>query len=308
MQYDPRTIPNLFLVGAPKCGTTSLYEYLRQHPQVFFPHRDDHTYSLVKEPQHFCPDLDIGERYAIRDQSDYLALYRDTSASRWRGDASTYYLYSMASPRLIHRFNPQARILIILRPPLEMMRSYHSELLRWGGLEDITDFHEAIAASTARNKGERLPHNRGVAKCLDYFAISRFGPQVERYLDVFGRSAVKIMLLEDLAASPVETWQELLMFLEIDTSFRPEFRIFNETPVSSKVERLLHTVHAVPGVKQMSNAIFPHPLRRRLMSKLRRRHRDRIAPDQRDTALRERCKPDIEHLSALIDRDLSHWM
>ncbi|MEO6968563.1 MAG: sulfotransferase [Rhodanobacteraceae bacterium] len=308
MQGDTPTGPNLFLVGAPKCGTTSLYEYLRQHPQVFFPHRDGQDYSLAKEPQHFCPDLDIGPRYSIRDRADYLALYRDTGASRWRGDASTYYLYSKAAPGLIRQFNPQARILVMLRPPLEMMHSYHSELLRWGGLEDIADFHEAIAASGARSNGERLPHNRGVAKCLDYFAISRFAPQVEHYIDVFGRSAVKVILLEDLSTNPEETYRSILEFLDVDPTFMPEFRVYNEAPGSSKLEHLLHTVHAAPVIRQMSNAVFPYPLRRRLVSRLRRRYRGRVAQDPRDAALQERCKPDIERLSILIGRDLSHWM
>lgn len=308
MQGDTPTGPNLFLVGAPKCGTTSLYEYLRQHPQVFFPHRDGQDYSLAKEPQHFCPDLDIGPRYSIRDRADYLALYRDTGASRWRGDASTYYLYSKAAPGLIRQFNPQARILVMLRPPLEMMHSYHSELLRWGGLEDIADFHEAVAASGARSNGERLPHNREVAKCLDYSAIGRFAPQVERYIDVFGRGAVKVILLEDLSVKPEETYRSILEFLDVDPAFVPEFRVYNEAPGSSKLERLLHGVYAAPGIRHVSDAIFPHPVRRRFVQALRRRHRDRITPDPRDERLRVLHRSDVERLATLIGRDLSHWM
>ena len=299
--------PNLFLVGAPKCGTTSLYEYLRQHPRIFFP-ADEHGYGRAKEPQHFCPDLELGNAYAIHDHLEYMALYRNAAGASWRGDASTYYLYSKAAPELIHRFNPQARILIMLRPPVEMMRSYHKELLRWGPLEDIADFHEAVAASAARSEGRRLPHNRGVAKCLDYFEISRFSPQVGRYLDVFGRSAVKVVLLEDLSLKPGETFRGILEFLDVDPTFAPEFRVYNEAPASSRLERLVQAIHATPGIKQASDALFSRATRRRIMQAIHRQDRNRIAPDPRDAALRERCKPDVERLSVLIGRELSHWM
>ncbi|MBS0430975.1 MAG: sulfotransferase domain-containing protein [Proteobacteria bacterium] len=301
------TGPNLFLVGAPKCGTTSLYEYLRRHPQIFFPVGDDSTYSLVKEPQHFCADLEIGPRCAIHDRSDYLNLYRDAGESRWLGDASTYYLFSPTASAAIRQFNPDARILIMLRPPFEMMRSYHSELLRWG-LEDIIDFHEAVSAWTDRSEGRRLPKDLTVAKCLDYIAIGRFAPQIERYLDTFGRDAVKIVLLEDLSAHPVQTWRGILEFLDTDASFQPEFRVYNEAPVDGTLEHLLHVVHGLPGVRQLSNAIFPYATRRRLVAALRRQQRGRSEPDPRDLELRKCCEPDITRLAQLIGRDLSHWM
>ncbi|MGA9342175.1 MAG: sulfotransferase, partial [Rhodanobacteraceae bacterium] len=124
------TRPNLFLVGAPKCGTTSLYEYLRQHPQIFFPF-DERDYSRTKEPNHFCPDLEILDRYAIRDRRDYLALYKGSEGMFLRGDASTNYLVSEHAPAAIKDFCPEARILVMLRPPVEMMHSYHRELLRY---------------------------------------------------------------------------------------------------------------------------------------------------------------------------------
>lgn len=181
-------VPNLFLVGAPKCGTTSLHEYLRRHPQIFFPFSDD-NYGRVKEPNHFCPELEILEKNAIKGRKDYHDLYRGSERARWRGNASTNYLFSETAPERIKRFCPDARILIMLRPPVDMMRSYHSELLRHHH-EDIVDYHEALSASEDRRNGLRIPKHTVVPKCLDYFAMSRFAEQIERYYHILSRTLV----------------------------------------------------------------------------------------------------------------------
>ncbi len=122
----------------------------------------------------------------------------------WRGDASTNHLFSELAAENIKLFCPSARILVMLRPPVDWMRSYHSELLRHQH-EDIADFYEAVNASEDRRNGLRLPPHTSVPKCLDYLEMSRFAPQVERYYRVFGRGAVKVVLLEDMVAAPEET-------------------------------------------------------------------------------------------------------
>jgi hypothetical protein len=297
--------PNLFIVGAPKCGTTSLYEYLRHHPQVFFPY-DDEDYSRVKEPNYFCPELEILEKDAISDREEYLALYRASEAAVWRGDASTNHLFSETAAARIKQFCPEARILVMLRPPVEWMHSYHSELLRHQH-EDIADFHEAIAACAERRAGRRIPARTSVPRCLDYLAMSRFAPQLERYYDAFGRAAVKVVLLEDIAAAPAETFRDILAFLGVDTSYSPEFHVFNETPRSGRLERMVTAMYKQAGVKHVVQQFVPYPARRRFLSLLRRQERKHAPPDPRDAALHSWCAPDVERLSALIDRDLSHW-
>jgi hypothetical protein len=298
--------PNLFLVGAPKCGTTSMYEYLRRHPQIFFP-KDDSGYGRAKEPQHFCPDLGLSARYAIHDRGEYLSLYEGAGNVKWRGDASTYYLYSRAAPELIREFCPHARILIMLRPPLEMIHSYHSELLRWGQ-EDIADFHEALAAIEERKQGNRLPRDAGVARCLDYIDVCRLAPQVERYFRTFGRDAVKVVLLEDMVASPAETYREVLRFLDVDPSFQPDFRVYNEAPRNGPSETMLRAIYNLPGVRPVMRALFPYPVRRRVLSYARRSAKGVAQVDSREEELRALYRPGIERLAELIGRDLSHWM
>lgn len=297
--------PNLFLVGAPKCGTTSLYEYLRQHPQIFFPF-DEEDYSRVKEPNHFCPELEIKDKDAIKSREEYLNLYRGSGHFRWRGDASTNYLFSESAAERIKRFCPQARILIALRPPVAMMRSYHNELLRHGH-EDIEDFHEALRASEDRRNGMRIPPFTSVPKCLDYYSISRFAPQVERYYRVFGKDAVKVILLEDLTRNPAETYREILAFLGIDSSFQPELRVYNETPRNGSIERLITLLYRKSGIKYLIRPFVSYEGRRKFLSMIRRYDHGRVKPGPAETELLERSAGDVDRLGELIGRDLGHW-
>lgn len=306
--------PNLFLVGAPKCGTTSLYEYLRVHPEIYFPYdpqlQPDPThvgYWRCKEPAYFCTDLDLPPELSIKDEQKYLTLYAAAGNERWRGDASAFYLYSEVAAEHIKAFCPDARILITLRPPIEQMHSWHNDFLH-GPREDVTDFHEAVRLSKTRRKGIDLPP-KGVAGWMDYFGVAQYPAQIERYLHLFGHDHVHLLLLEDLATRPAETYRAILEFLEVGTDFAPEFHIHNGRPPDSALESTLYRIHAIPGIRQLTNAIFPYSMRRHVVDWARSHHGPGTARvDPRDAALRERCRPDIERLSALIGRDLSHWL
>lgn len=306
MQDNQAIRPNLFLVGAPKCGTTSLYEYLRQHPQIFFPAAADANSNWrVKEPAFFCPDL-LPRDIVIRDERQYLANYAGSERYRWRGDATTYYLYSKDAPARIREYSPDARILVILRPPLEQMRSNHSHLLR-AGREDIADFHSAVAATGDRRNGRRMPA-RGVQAWLDYTGVCSFASQVERYQQAFGTDRVKVVLLEDLRARPAETYRDVLAFLEVDTGFLPDFRVHNEAPPRGVLERFVTAVYRQPAVKQAASMLFPYKMRRRFISQVRRLDTSPARSDPRDLELRAAMRPNVERLAAVIGRDLSHWM
>jgi hypothetical protein len=298
-------IPNLFLVGAQKCGTTSMYEYLRRHPQIFFPFDNEH-YGLFKEPQHFCPELEIHDKVSIKDRERYLALYRGSEDAIWRGDASTNYLFSERAAEAIKQFSPNARILIMLRPPVEWMHSYHKEMLRYHN-SDIMDFYAAIDASEDHRNGLRIPAGTVVPRCLDYISMSRFAPQVERYYRAFGQEAVKVVLLEDMILAPAQTFREILVFLGVDSSFRPEFRVYNETPRNGIVERAIRSVYKRGVVKRTVQRFVPYPSRRRFLSLVRQNDSGRTTPDPRDERLREQCLPDVKQLATLIGRDLGHW-
>lgn len=298
--------PNLFLVGAPKCGTTSLYEYLRQHPQIFFPSSDDVKINWkFKEPAFFSPDL-LPPELAITDEQAYLALYAGAEHYPWRGEASTYYLYSEVAPGRIKAFSPDARILIMLRPPLDQMRSNHKHLRR-SDREDMDDFHQAVSASAERRAGRRIPPH-GVRAWLDYTSIANYAPYVERYQKTFGHDRVKVVLLEDLMARPLQAYREVLAFLGVDTGFVPEFRVHNEAPPRGVLERFVTAAYQSPPVKRVASTLFPYEVRRRLVLRVRKLDESGEKPDPRDLDLRAAMRPNVERLAGVIGRDLSHWM
>lgn len=300
-----RPAPNLFLVGAPKCGTTSMYEYLRGHPEIFFP-GDESDYWRAKEPNHLCPDLDIREKYSINDRGEYLRLYQGNGAATWCGDASPYYLGSRCAPGRIKQLSPDARILIMLRPPVDMMRSYHRDLLRIR-LEHVTDFHAAIDATIEDRDRRRIRRPGRKPGYRDYGTLSNFAPQVERYQKLFGAESVKVVLLEDLVADPARTFRGVLSFLDVNTAFQPEFRVHNETPRDGIVERVTKSIYGTPLATRAIRAAFPWNARRGVLSFIRRIDREHRQPDPRDRQLWRLYAPEVQRLADVIGRNLDHW-
>ena len=128
-----RIVPNFFLAGAPKCGTTSLSEYLRAHPNVFM--------CCPKEPFYF--DDDLTRIHAVGSFDDYLALFRNCGEEHLAvGEASTCYLFSRNAMKRIHAFNDEAKIIVMFRNPADFLPSLHAELL-FNFNEDQEDFTEA---------------------------------------------------------------------------------------------------------------------------------------------------------------------
>lgn len=190
-------VANLFLVGAPRCGTTSLFAYLAGHPDVFAP--------AEKEPHFYDRDL-LGAGGPSRDE--YTELFASATTERWRLDASTLYLYSPGAPAAIAADVPDARIIVALRDPVELVASWH-QLLVASGAETIIDLGSALDAEPRRQEGFEVPP--GVAApLLQYTSMGRFAPRVDRWRAMFGEEHVHVVLLEGLEAHPARTSASLL--------------------------------------------------------------------------------------------------
>src|SRR5882757_7658017 len=138
--------PDFFIVGAPKCGTTALYRCLEAHPEIFVPER--------KELHHFGTDL-YSPTY-VRQLDEYLSLFAAAGDAKRVGEASVWYLFSKRAATEINAFNPQASVIIMLRNPVEMLHSLHSQHL-YNGTEEISDFATALNAEGDRKMGRCLP-------------------------------------------------------------------------------------------------------------------------------------------------------
>lgn len=293
--------PDFFIVGVPKCGTTSIYSYLQAHSQVFLP--------KWKEPHCFGSDLDFHGSRRL-ELEDYLALFCEARFDQKIGDASVFYLYSSQAASEIRSFNPEAHILIALRNPVDLLHSFHSQPV-YNGTEDIASFEDALAAEADRRNGLRLPRNIGLRQCLFYRDLARLGDQVERYVDLFRRDQMHFVLFEDLKSRTAETYAEICSFLGVDDSFMPSFSAQNPNKVSRSafVLELLWNPH--PAVRRVART-FPRFLRSDLRGRLRAlntRYQKRPAMDaELRQPLLAGLRGDLEKLQALIGRDLSGWM
>jgi hypothetical protein len=294
-------IPDFFIVGAFKSGTTALYEYLRQHPGVFMP--------FHKEPLYFGDDLT--RRYGRMSRDDYLALFRAARPGQQVGEASAWYLYSRSAAGEIAAFNPAARIVVMLRNPVDVMHAQHSQLL-FNVEEDLDDFAEALEAEPARRRGERLPPGPLRVENLFYRESVGFAEQLERYLDAFGTDRVHVIVYDDFRDDTPATYRGVLEFLDVDPGFVPDFEIRNPNK-RVRFPALQRLVYQPPGpLLRLAPALRRFPLVHRVRDRFLRLN---STPERRrpmDPALRRRLleemEREIERLGRLIGRDLSNWL
>lgn len=207
------THPNFFIVGAPKCGTTALSEYLREHPNVFM--------SSPKEPHYFAeymPRLRF-----VSSIEDYLALFSDAMPSHSAvGEASVWYLRCPKALTKIKEFAPNGKIIAMLRKPVELVHSMHSQVLITLD-EDEPDFQKAWRLQNARSHGENIPKYCRDPALLEYGKIGRLGEQVERLLSIWDPSQVKLILFDDFSESTERVYLEVLDFLAVPKIERPDY-------------------------------------------------------------------------------------
>lgn len=290
--------PNFFIVGAPKCGTSSMFQYLKDHPEVFMP--------WLKEPHFFGSDLRAAKY--IRDEAKYLALFQEATGYKRVGEGSTWYLYSKRAAREIHAFDPSARIIVMLRNPVELVYSMHGHNLYMGS-EDIADFGAALRAQPERKKGHRIPKPEALRDGLFYYDVGKFTDQVQRYLDVFGRENVHIVLFDDLKRDTPGVYRDTLRFLEVDETFVPNFEVRN--PGKRLESQTLQRFIRSPLLQRWGRTLLPRQLAYGVADGLRSlgtrvEARPRMDPHVR-ARLREGFTPDVMRLSELLGRDLSGW-
>ncbi len=199
-------IPNFFIAGMPRSGTTSLYTLLKQHPQIYL--------SLYKEPLFFCKDLEHSP-YSITSEEVYRTLFDGAEGYPAVGEGSVWYLTSAVAADEIHRQSPRAKIVAMLRDPVQMLRSLHSLYLRTGN-EDIEDFSSALAAETDRREGRRIPARCYFKEGLLYTETARYYPKLKRFWERFGKEQVHVVMFDDFVADPLRECERIFAFLGVD--------------------------------------------------------------------------------------------
>lgn len=209
--------PNFFIVGAPKAGTTALSVYLGEHPSAFM--------CTPKEPRFFVPELDSIR--AVSTMAGYLDLFRNAPTDAVAvGEASVWYLYFAASLRRIRDFNPAARLIVMVRNPVDMAYALHAQSLR-NFLEDEVDFETAWRLQERRAQGQRLPANCPHPGTVQYREICRVGQQLQHLFTVFPREQVHVVVFDDLRHDPRAAYDAVLQFLGLPSDGRTTFERIN---------------------------------------------------------------------------------
>ena len=297
--------PNFFIVGAPKCGTTSLYTYLRGHPRIFMPR--------LKEPHFFADDLGGTQGY-IRVLDEYLRLFKKANDNHLAvGEASVFYMFSKVAISKIREFNPQAKLIAMVRNPLEMVHSYHNQLL-FSHYEDVENLEEAWRLQDARLRSQRVPSTCPDPKILIYRDIVKQGEQVERMLQSFPTDQVKVIVFDDFKRSVRSVYNQVLEFIGVPSDGRIDFPPVNVSKVH-KFERLARLLRQPPhfiemtlrGIKKVFHVRGTGLGRLLLRANTRSIVRDPLAPAFRKKVVQQ-FRNDVELLSRILDRDLSHWL
>jgi hypothetical protein len=299
-----RTLPNFFIVGAPRSGTTSIWSYLRFHPDVYM--------SYQKEPLYFGSDLTkIPNEFFVLEKDAYLDLFRAGAGKKILGESSVMYLFSKKAAEEIYEFNPAARILVLLRNPVDMVYSHHGHL-RWAGIEDLADFEEAYAAEADRRQGRRLPAAALMPQALYYSEVGLLAEQLERYLRIFPRNQIKVLFYEDLSRSAAQTYFSLLDFLELSRVAPPSYDTQNSHKEARSTALAAWIMRPPQAAKVFLDCLpgkYRHALLLRLQGLVNTRYvkREPLSRSMRQQLL-EHFAADVRKLSALVDRDLSAWL
>lgn len=292
--------PNFFVVGAPKSGTTALYSFLSKHPLIFM--------SKPKEPQFFAADI-CGDQRNVRTLSEYLNCFKE-ARTRLIGEASTCYLASSIAASDIRQFCPEARIVIMLRNPIEVMRAEHSERLV-GGSEHITNFERALDSREPRIYRSGPFKGQQVVR-PSYRGMTLFSQQVKRFLHAFGRQKVHIILYDEFARNASLSCQNVLAFLGLPPNWECAVEVVNANRrIRSKViqDLLRYPPRALQG---LARTLLPAATRAKIATRLYNLNVEFVKRPTLDREFSRRLvceyREEVQELARLIDRDLSNWI
>lgn len=293
--------PHFFLVGAPKCGTTALYTYLAEHQAVWM--------SQLKEPHFFSTDLP-GLREVHADDA-YAALFCG-AGERLCGEASTSYLYSRNAIPTIRARSPTARVVVLLRNPVDAAYALHQDLKR-NLIEDVTDFERAWRLQEARREGDHVPRKCREPAMLQYRAVYHYSEQLTRLFENLPAQQVLILLFDTFAANPKVAYERVLTFLDLEHDHRDSFSRVNAARAlrSRSVSRAHRAAPAMLGplyhpMKRTANAVGIYPSRAL--------ERWNVAPSPRPPLSSEfrrellsAFEPDIQAIEDILGHALAEW-
>ncbi|MDJ0798482.1 MAG: sulfotransferase [Calothrix sp. MO_167.B12] len=295
-------IPNFLIIGAQKAGTTALWHYLNQHPQIYMsPVKEPGFFDFEGEKPNFSGPGDAElYNHVVTDIEEYRQLFQGAANEIAIGEATTWYLYSQKAPERIKHYIPDVKLIVILRNPVD--RAYSSFMHAIRDEREPLDFAKALGE-------EEIRINQNWEYLWRYKQMGFYSIQLKCYFDNFDISQIKVYLYEDLNNNPAELIKDIFQFLDVDDTFMPE--VFTRLNISGTrknktIDALLNTENPV---RNFLRPILPVRLRKNIANYLRTQNSLKPqCPLDIQKELIEVFREDILELQNLIQRDLSKWL
>ncbi len=287
-------LPNFFIVGAPKAGTTSLYYYLKRHPEVFM--------SGIKEPNYFAYEETIKQNLYHKEKGvgtleEYLQLFESVNGRHKAvGEASVSYLFYPAVPEKIKELVPDARIIMSLRNPIDRAFSHYYMEHKLGYVNESL---EDIVNRKSSHKYSKLWYQQ-------YIELGLYYEQVKRYIDVFGKDKVKIFIYDELSEDMENMILSVFKFLVIDPSFIPELENKYNT-YSTPRNTFFRAIYSQKNLRALARKIIPDAKVEAIKNLFLTRRKKPDRHDETVDLMNVIFKPDIIKLEKLLNKDLSRW-
>jgi len=286
--------PNFFIIGAPKCGTTSLSVYLSEHPEVVMSH--------PKEPHYFSTDIENGR---MTDELKYLKCFVQDKTPIAVGEASTLYLYSKYAIQNILEFNPNAKFIVMLRKPIDIVLSFHQVALNYFG-ETETNIETAWDLQIVRQNGKQIPKGCPDPQLLMYGEIAKLGAQVKRLTNQVKPDQIKFIYFDEFVNKTDKVYCSVLEFLKVNKNHTPSFENHNPTrPI--KFNKLTKIVNQAVGLKKTVGIKKEFGVAKKI-------HTVNVkggSPKQMSRTLKTKMnvyfEKDIQLLSDLMNKNISDW-
>lgn len=277
-------VPDFYIVGAPKAGTTAMHEWLSRHPEL---------HLLQKELHYWGSDLSY--MYPRLAEVKYKEHLDASPEGKLIGEVAVWYLLSEKAAKEIKAFSPEAKIIIMLRDPADATPSLHHQMV-YTGNEPLHDFEKALNAEADRRNREQLPdHYYCPAQGLCYTDVYRYAPQIQRYLDLFEPAQIHFISFREMKENTAEVFKKLLSFLGVDDSFETEFNTVNPSQATKnkKVQDAILTPGK--GLKKVVKTMIPS---KSLREKIKGKVWDMNTKEQAREPLSEEVKERLENMFA----------
>ncbi len=212
-------IVDFFIIGWPKTGSTSLDNYLSQHPEIEMAAKKE-SYFFAKDIIKQADDIGHGYHYKYRSDADYNSLFETKSSSRIKGESSVFYIISQDALENIKKHNPNAKLIVLLREPSELLASWYYHL-KQHSRENAHSIQEALMLQELRRGGKKIPLNTNTPIHLQYDEILNFPKHINKMLTLFNRENVKFIIYDDFKNDTLKIVQEVFHFLDVNSSFTP---------------------------------------------------------------------------------------